>query len=321
MADQKLTQLTSINSVKPDDIIYNVHNPGGSPLSRKMNASGMWAGYNMINGKIVPSVTSNNLTLALKGLDGNDPSDTNPVSIFFPGASVWRVVTAALSVTINAGADGGSGTFNAGSTELKTQEIDYFAYAGFNATDGVVIAFGRIPFAKIYSDFNTTNSNEKHAAISTITHAAAGDEYTVLGRFAATNSGTASYNWSVPSFTPVNLIQYPIFETRELSYVPTITSQAGTLTTVSGQSGKYFLQYNKFFIFGSHIITTNGTGASWIIATIPFTATNYGHGIGYYSLAALNIRTNGATVMIMKYDGSYPGADGASHLYNCIARI
>ena len=130
----------------------------------------------LINGKIVPSVASNNLTVALKGLDGNDPSATNPIYVRI-GDTVHSI-TSALSVTKNAGTN----WFNAGSSELATKEIDYFVYLGYNATDGVVIGFSRIPYATEYSQFSTTSTNEKYCAISTITNAAAGDDYVVIGR-------------------------------------------------------------------------------------------------------------------------------------------
>jgi hypothetical protein len=136
----------------------------------------------MLNGKIVPSVASNNLTVALKGLDGNDPSATNPIYVRI-GDTVHSI-TSALSVTKNAGTN----WFNAGSAELATKEIDYFVYLGYNATDGVVIGFSRIPYVTDYSQFSATSNNEKYCAISTITNAASGDDYTVVGRFAATLS-------------------------------------------------------------------------------------------------------------------------------------
>ena len=134
----------------------------------------------LYNGKIVPSVASNNLTVALKGLDGNDPSATNPVYVRI-GDTV-RTISAALSVTKNAGTN----WCNAGSAELATNEIDYFVYLGYNATDGVVIGFSRYPGASQYSDFSATTTNEKYCAISTITTAASTDYYEVIGRFAAT---------------------------------------------------------------------------------------------------------------------------------------
>jgi len=180
----------------------------------------------LINGKIVPSVASNNLTVALKGLDGNDPSATNPIYVRI-GDTVHSI-TSALSVTKNAGTN----WFNAGSAELATKEIDYFVYLGYNATDGVVIGFSRIPYATQYDQFSATTTNAKYCAISTISNAAAGDDYTVVGRFAATLSAGAGYTWTVPTFTTINLIQRPIFESRILTWLPTLTGFSTTATGV-----------------------------------------------------------------------------------------
>lgn len=204
----------------------------------------------MINGKIVVTVASNNLTLALKGADGNDPSASNPVYCKIGG--VIRSVTAALSVTKNAATN----WCNAGSTELSTKEIDYFAYIGYNATDGVVLGFSRFPGANQYSDFSTTTTNEKYCAISTISNAAATDYYNVIGRFAATLSAGADYVWSVPTFTANNLIQRPIYETRWLTWVPTYAWTAGTAPTGAGSSA-----YNKYMLNGKkcHVVVNRSS--------------------------------------------------------------
>ncbi len=184
----------------------------------------------LINGKIVPSVASNNLTVAIKGMDGNDPSPTNPVFVRIDG--VLRSITAALSVTKNAGTN----WFNNGHADHATYERDYFVHLGYNATDGVVIGFAQFP-GKTYSDFSTTSTNAKYCAISTITNASANDVYQVVGRFAATLSASASYNWSVPTFTAINLIQRPIYFSRWLFYSPTLswsgTAPTGTPTKAS----------------------------------------------------------------------------------------
>jgi len=183
----------------------------------------------LINGYIIPSVASNNLTLAISTSPTSvvAPTATNPVFVWIGG--VLRPITSALSITRNAGTN----WFNSGSAELATQEIDYFVYMGYNATDGVTLGFSRIPYARLYSDFNTTTTNEKHCAISTITNAAAGDNYVNVGRFAATLSASASHNWSVPTFTNANLIQEPIYETRWLDYNPQISYQFGTTNPTS----------------------------------------------------------------------------------------
>jgi len=158
-------------------------------------------------------VTSNDLTVALKTLAGNDPSADDPVYIRIGTASIMKV-TSALSVTKNAGTN----WCNAGSTGLATKEIDYFTYLGYNATDGVVIGFSRIPHGRIYSDFSTTTTDEKYCAISTISNAVGSNPYVVIGRFAATLSAGAGYTWTVPSFTALNLINRPIYETRWLIF-------------------------------------------------------------------------------------------------------
>lgn len=67
------------------------------------------AGAKVINGKIALSVNASALTAALKGLDGNNPSPSNPVFVLMPqgnpfdGTYAVRKVTAALSVVVSSG--------------------------------------------------------------------------------------------------------------------------------------------------------------------------------------------------------------------------
>src|SRR5690606_25136716 len=98
----------------------------------------------MINGKLAVSVNSNNLTVAIKTLAGNDASTSDPIYIMING--VLRTLTTALSVTKNAGTN----WFNAGSSELAAHEIDYFAYLAWDSSNAAVrIGFARIPYARI----------------------------------------------------------------------------------------------------------------------------------------------------------------------------
>lgn len=214
---------------------------------------------------ITPSVASNNLTVALKALDGNDATVANPIRVRI--GNVDRSITGALAVTKNAGTN----WCNSGGAELATKEIDYFVYLGYNATDGVVIGFSRIPYGALYSDFSATTTNEKYCAISTIANAAAGDNYVVIGRFAATLSAGAGYTWTVPTFTAINLVQHPVYETRWLEWVPQPTPEEGTYTSI-----RYLDIYYK--VVGSHhvdfILSIDGTcnlTPTYIDLTLPFT--------------------------------------------------
>lgn len=214
----------------------------------------------MWNGRILPSVSSNNITLSLKTFAGTDPSSTDPVYITINGSV--RTITSALSVTKNSGTN----WFNAGGLELATYEVDYFVYLGYNATDGVTIGFSRIPFANIYSDFSATSTSEKYCAISTITNAASGDSYVNIGRFGATLSGSGtSYLWTVPTFTSANLINRPIKETRIISWSPQVTGFSANPTF----AGRYSVIDRTVWV--DLTVNTDGTSnATTYTITYPF---------------------------------------------------
>lgn len=219
--------------------------------------------------RIVVSVVSNDITLALKDKDGNDPSPSSPVRVQI-GDTV-REVTSTLSVTVNAGTN----WCNSGSAELATKEVDYFVYLGYNDTDGVVIGFSRIPFARIYSDFSATTTSEKYAAISTITNADSGDAYAVIGRFAATLSAGAGYAWSVPTYNASNLIHQPIHETRVLEWTPSASANVSmTYTTVTISVAEYRVVGRDFKYQVQSIGTIGGTPNNTVYLTTPFAGRN-----------------------------------------------
>lgn len=186
----------------------------------------------LINGRILPSVTLSAITLALKTYAGTDPSATDFVIANIGGT--LRKISSALSVTLALGTN----WMNLGSAELATIETDLFAYLGYNATDRVTIGYSRIPGAKVYSDFSVTTTNEKYLAVSNRTTASANDPYEVIGRFSAILSLTP-FNWSVPTYTPTNLIQRPIYETRLLPWIPQYTG----FTTITLSSNPHYYKF------------------------------------------------------------------------------
>lgn len=222
----------------------------------------------LVNGIISVSVASNDLTVAIKTLAGADPSVGDPVSIQIGG--VVRQITSALSVTKN----DGTNWCNAGSSELATKLIQYFVYIGYNATDGVTIGFSRIPYARAYSDFSTTTTNEKYCAISTITNAASTDKYVIVGRFSATLSAGAGYTWSISGTGDV--VNYPIFETDILSWQPSYSATVSmTYSSVTTSVAEYRVCGRRFELELITLGTTGGTAAPGIRATMPFAARNY----------------------------------------------
>lgn len=259
------TYIAAVNG-SGDPIKVKAENIGGS------GGGGTNVEGSMYNGKIAVSVASNNITVALKTLAGSDPSAGDPVKVRI--GDTERSVTAALSVTKNAGTN----WFNAGSSELATKEIDYFVYLIWNttpATDVVDIGFARIPYATVYSEFSGTTTNEKYLASGNASAPTSTDNVVVIGRFAATLSATASFNWSVPTFTNTNLIQRPIYETRWLTWAPAYSASGSmTYTSVSTNIAQYQVKGRNVEYNFQSTGTTGGTASVSILATLPFDSLN-----------------------------------------------
>ena len=264
MANQKVTALTESSAPDGSDLGYTVT---GAANSRKRYLPDFnvlpdsWA----LNYEISVTVASNNITVALKTKSGGNPSATDPVSAWINGT--YRRGTAALSVTKNAG----TSWFGSGAAELATKEIDYFVYLIWNttpATDILDLGFSRIPYGRVYSDFSATTTAQNYLATANASAPTSTDACVNIGRFAATLSATASFNWSVPTFTNSNLIQYPITETRWLNWVPTLTGFSADPTNTV-----YEYMVNSGNVVVRSRQTTAGTSnATTFTMTLPFTA-------------------------------------------------
>lgn len=225
---------------------------------------GALQGFGMINGKLSVTVSGNNITVAVKTLSGADPSAENPVKILI-GTTI-RKITAALSVTRNAGTN----WFGAGGSQFATKEADYFVYLAWDASNSVVrIGFAPFAHAELYSDFSSTSTDRKYGAFNT--NPSATDEVVNVGRFAATLSASASFNWSVPTFTNKNLKHVPIYESRELDYAPTFTGDGSmTYTSVITRYAKYQITGRLCRVRVDTQGTTGGSASNAIKISIPF---------------------------------------------------
>lgn len=218
----------------------------------------------LINWQIVVSESWWNLTVALKWLNWQDPSATNPVYVRI--GNTIRSVTSALSVTKNAATN----WFNAWSSELATQLINYFTYLWYNSTDWVVIWFARIPYAKTYWDFSATTTNAKYCAISTITNATSTDIYVNIWRFSATLSATPWFTWSISGTG--NVINRPIYETDIINFNPVLTGITIWNWTVFWS---YQIIGNRCYINTAWYTADSTTSFSWTQAiSLPFSTSN-----------------------------------------------
>jgi hypothetical protein len=100
------------------------------------------------------------------------------------------------------------------------------------------------------------------------------------------------------------------------TWSPTVSSQVGTITTLGTIVARYATAGKNVYFSLTIPITTNGTGANWINATLPLTAkahTIFAGREGPISGKSCvgDVATGSATPSITFYDGSYPGSNGA----------
>jgi hypothetical protein len=102
------------------------------------------------------------------------------------------------------------------------------------------------------------------------------------------------------------------------AYTPTVSATSGTLTSASA-SGRYLAIGKTVFVTISITITTNGTGATAVQATLPVNAsTSLNQSLVGRENSATGkmlqgriLAASNTVVGILNYDNSYPGVDGA----------
>lgn len=295
MASGNLLAQTQQTDPLGRDLAYIVRDPNGVPADRKlylgdMNVSNQ--GF-MVNGKISVSAAAGTLTVSILTLNGGTPSATDPISVWVNGT--YRRITASTTLSLA----GGTNWFNSGSAELATKEVDYFVYL-IDVGGTISIGCARIPTGRVFSDFSATTTNEKYLGKSSAP--AATDNVILIGRFAATLSAGAGYTWTVPTFTNANLIQRPVYFTRQLSYTPTWASSGTAVALGNGTlTGTYQVRDHEVMCEVSQVngsTTTYGTGFyTW---TMPFTLATYypmpcsalDSGTAYYTGTTYDIGAN-----------------------------
>lgn len=268
----------------------------------------------LINGQITTSVSSNNLTVALKTLAGSDPSATDPIYVRI-GNSI-RSITSSRSVTKNAGTNWG----NIGASETAAKENDWFAYVAWDSANSTVrLGFCRYPCFRLYSSFSATTTAEKYGAFDTAPGSS--DEVEVIGRFNATLSASASYNWSIPATSVI--VNRPIFETRWLAYQPTYAGTGSmTYTSVTTTQADYRLDRDMAYIRFNVTGTTGGVAADSVSISIPITPTDtpachigtgYNSDSGYVGGMQPNAGTPSTITTRRVSGGNYALAAGKQH--------
>ena len=267
-----------------NDVITTEHDADGQHKINTFSNLNAPEGF-LINGKIVPSVSSNNLTVALKTLAGNDPSTSDPIYVRING--VIRTITSAVSMTYNAGTN----YLNMGSAELATKETDLFVYLSWKAsTSEVLLGISRLPYGNKVGDLSQTVT-DGNGCLYSAAGSATSDALVNIGRFAATLSAGAGHTWSVPTFDSSNLIQRPIYETRTLAFASSVYGTGGSLGTYAQTTYQESYQIRGSIVFlGIYADVTNkGSWSGDIRIALPMSAKS-----GAIAVSGGIVKTNGS---------------------------
>lgn len=107
----------------------------------------------------------------------------------------------------------------------------------------------------------------------------------------------------------------------QIAWTPTITASSGTFTATSATAFYQLDPADPLIVEGriAIAITTNGTAAGEVRATLPFTSSADGVAaavVGYEGSTGVSvlgiIGTSSNSLRILKYDGTYPGGSGTS---------
>lgn len=212
--------------------------------------------------KIVTSVASNNLTIAIKNYNWDDASAGSPIKIQI--GDTIRTITSALSATYNAWTN----YLNLWWAQLATLETDLFVYLWYDTTwTAIRLTASRIPWANKLWDFTFDSTNEKWLLWTTWINNTATDYYTNIWRINAILSAWAWYTWSIP--TTSIIINRQILESRLLPY---------TSTNVWGWPALSAIDVSKYQIIWNNVSvifkadSKNLSGSAWSISyAFPFT--------------------------------------------------
>lgn len=256
-----ITQLDPGNIFKNTDYIIVEQNPGGTPETVYFPLADFIDNMRVRQiYQISRTISGNNLVIAIKDAEGNDATADKP--LYFNNQGATNKLTGALSLTVNAGAD----VFGYGTTSFANLVEELFVYVGKRASDSsIFVAASRIPYARVWSEFSATTTNERYAAYSG-SAPGANDQVQNIGRINIMNSGTPSFNWYLPA-GPITL-NFPVFLTSWLDWNPT---HVGFSVAPSGSVYRYRLDWMTAELFVRQ--TANGTSnAANFTISLPMTA-------------------------------------------------
>jgi len=131
----------------------------------------------------------------------------------------------------------------------------------------------------------------------------------------ATNQVTATNNLTTAVTNLTTAINNALSLGPWSTWSPTVTSQTGTITTVGAVVARYAQAGKNVYFSLSITITTNGTGATSVLTSVPVTPKAANVFVGREIASTGKSLTGTLTALstqlqLLNYDNSYPGGTG-----------
>lgn len=217
------------------------------------------------NYQISTGIATDDLTVSLLSMAGNTPSTGSDELTFRIGNNI-RSVTSALSVTL-LDTDGDVFSWNSGT--IQGNDAMLFVYAGWDATNSALrLGLSPDPSKRTAGSNRYYSSTQQGSAGHTngvwSGTIASTDEVRVIGRIRVKQSTVN--DWQTP--TTSEIINYPIFETDWLDWIPTFGAGGSmTWTNSGGGTAKYRITGDMCNI----LVTLSGTTGGTVSNTLSFT--------------------------------------------------
>lgn len=266
---------------------------------------------------VVANTPTNGLTIALKQNDAaTDPTAThkNKSVIAFRSSTLGssavavREITASLSMTVSSGSTLGS---------VSGSAVNVYVYAIDNAG---TVKLGVISGRTLDESILHTTTSEGGAGAADSRGVFYSDAVysnvavRLIGMFTATEATAGT--WAT---NPSTVFSGPVDESNVVNvWTPSVSANTGTITTLGTVTGRFITKGKLCFFVLNIPITTNGTGAGFVISTLPFTVGANSCEISgrettlSAGMLVGNAGANAANLNIFKYDGTYPGASGVN---------
>lgn len=263
MTDKKITAWYTANPITldPGDIFPVTENTGTTPATGAAKISQLMRDVYTLT----QSIASSNLTVALKHLDGTDPSADRPLYVKVGNSVIG--ITAALSATINA-SYGDVFLWDAG--KIQANDAQLFVYI-INNNGTPQLGLSPSPMlttvATNYRDAGGQTGSAKHTNIIMSGTRNATNSCDVIGRVNVNQLD--NNNWQSP--TTSLIVNRPIYHTDQMTWTPSLSAPGGTLTFSSTTflAAKYSIDKNTLRADLYFTTTAGGTSGTDFYATAP----------------------------------------------------